>query len=189
MLEIADSLPTSSIASLESLLNPPQPAKPQQKFLQFRLGKEHPALAPVEDVLAVLTIAVSEVLPVPQMSACVLGIYNWRGEALWLVDASTQMGFSPWVDSRVKALTLIVAQSEGQSLGLVVPEVFDIGEHDPELLIPASADLFSNRMLPFVKGYFSSDVDSESVREQSIVINISALIQDSNLQVHRPHQL
>lgn len=182
MVEITASLLTSSIASLESLLREPEPTKPQQKFLRFRLGKDHPALVAVEDVLAVLTIAIVDVLPVPQMSAYVLGICNWRNEAVWLVDASNQMGFEPLsVHKGSKHLTVIVAQSRGKSLGLVVPELQDIESHDPEELVPASPELFSAQLLPFVKGYLSGD--------RSIVLNVTAILQDRNLQLHKLSKL
>jgi positive phototaxis protein PixI len=67
-----------------------------RKFLQFQLGSsEIPdlssargdfALLDTEVVTEVITIASENILPVPQMFYCVLGIYSWRSEMLWIVD-------------------------------------------------------------------------------------------------------
>jgi positive phototaxis protein PixI len=182
MVELTTSLPfASSLASLESLLREPEVAKPEEKFLRFRLDAEHTVLVPVKEVLTVLTVAVSEVLPVPQMSSAVLGIYNYRGEALWLVDAANQMGFQPFSTQPLKMLSVIVVQSGSKSLGLVVSEVQDIEGYDPEELIRATPEVFSARLLPFVKGYFP--------HEHTIVLELSSLVNDSNLQIHKLNQL
>jgi positive phototaxis protein PixI len=168
----------SSIASLESLLSKPAPLKITQKFLRVRVEQENTALLPIEEVVAVLTIAAGEVLPIPQMNASVLGVFNWRGEALWLVDLSHQIGFKSFIhqSKRISTLTVIVMQRGSQLLGLVVPEVRDIEEHYPDQLYPPSKELFSPRFLPFVKGYFLHD--------HSVVLDMSAVLHDSRLRIY-----
>ncbi|NDJ19682.1 chemotaxis protein CheW [Myxacorys almedinensis] len=168
----------SSIASLEFLLAEPAPIELTQKFLRFRLEPDHIVLVPVEDVMAVLTISIHEVLPIPHMNAAVLGVFSWRGEALWLVDLSNQVGFQSLIGAtkRLSGLTIIVVQSESQSLGLAVPEVQDIESHSLDQLHSPSNELFAPQLFPFVKGYFLHD--------RTFVLNTSAIVQDPHLQRH-----
>ena len=168
----------ASISSLESLLSEPPAIEPVEKFLRFRVSRDQTLLVAVQDITGVKTISVSEVLPVPQMHPCVLGIYNWRGEALWLVDLSQQMGLGslPEQVQRLASLVTIVAQHGTTSLGLVVPEVNEIEQHNPEDLLLPSSDLFPQNLLPFIQGYF--------IHDRSIVLNVPSVLKDPSLQIH-----
>ncbi|MBE9009575.1 chemotaxis protein CheW [Pseudanabaenaceae cyanobacterium LEGE 13415] len=181
--EIATSpLSTASITSLESLLSPPAAIEPIQKFLRFRLDPTQSMLLSVEDIAAVQTIPVSDILPVPQMSAYVLGMANWRGEALWLVDLFQQLGLkanTPWnstIAERLTTVSAIVIQADRSFLGLVVPEVDEIEEHNPNDLLKPSSDLFPQSIFKFIKGYFKHD--------RSVVLSTTAVIQDPDLHIH-----
>lgn len=171
-------LSTASITSLDSLLNPPAAIEPLQKFLRFRLAPTQSILLPVEEIAAVQTLHISDILPVPQMSACVLGMSNWRGESLWLVDLSQQLGLKAIAQQadRVTTLSAIVIQSGRKSLGLVVRDIDEIEEQNPETLLKPSPDLFPQPISSFIKGYFKHD--------RSVVLSAPAILQDPALHIH-----
>ncbi len=158
-----------------------------ERFLRFQFGFEDTALLPLANVKEVLQILVEEILPVPDMPNCVLGIYNCRGEMLWLVDLEVQIGLSSLVRNPLKGqhlalptsnvLTAIAIQVDDKYLGIVVPQVVDIEEHSPQALQTPSAGLFPPSLLPFIQGYLT---DSSSP-----VLATKALIQDSQLQIYR----
>lgn len=184
MVELSNTPPllspyASSVASLESLLAEPAPIEITQKFLRFRLEPDHAVLVPVQDVIVVLTMSLTELLPIPHMNESVLGVLNWRGEALWLVDLSNQVGFNSLMGTtkRLSTLTIVVVQKKLQLLGLAVSEVQDIEEHCPEQMQLPSNELFAPRLLPFVKGYF--------LHEHTIVLDASAVLDDPHLQAHK----
>lgn len=168
-------------ASLESLFTEPVATDHQQKFLRVQLYPENTVLLAIDQIAAVVTIAVTDILPVPHMPGCVMGIYNWRGEMLWLVDLALQVGFTSLLKPEMNLTTVmaIVIQMNGQSLGLVVPEVHDIEQHDPQQIYSPSAELFSSALLPFVKGYLMSD--------RSTVLDSVAILKAPFLQIHRSH--
>lgn len=177
------SFSAASLASLASLLSPPAEAEPMQKFLRFRLDQTQSMLLAVETITAVQTIAIADILPVPQMNACVLGMSNWRGESLWLVDLAQQLGLSAITaqSQRLTTLIAIVVQVNDRALGLVVPEIYEIEEHNPSWLLNPSADLYPQQTLPFIKGYFKHD--------RSIVLDASVVMQDPSLQMHHFNSL
>jgi positive phototaxis protein PixI len=176
----------NGLSRLEGLFEEAEAIEVGQKFLRFRLCSDQGALLSVEEVAAVLTIQTQDVLPVPHMPDCVLGIYNWRGEVLWLVDLPNQMGLDALVkqNPRMTSCMAIVLQINGQFLGLAVPEVYDIEQHDPTLLQPPLSELFAPKLLPFVKGYLTG-ADLRSTEDQrSTVLKVAAILQDPRLHLH-----
>jgi positive phototaxis protein PixI len=169
----------SGLSSLESLFIQPEAPDAGQKFLRFQLCPNHTALLAVDDIAAVLPVTATDVLAVPHMPPCVLGIYDWRGEVLWLTDLASQIGLAQLSpsDSRLTAFMTIVVQSQGRQLGLAVPEVYDIEQHDPQHLHLPSPDLFSPQISPFMKGYLTSD--------RSTVLDVATILQDPQLHIHK----
>lgn len=143
-------------------------SKQIRKFLQFQLGKSEKvhksaiqgdiALLDAEVVTEVITISPNDILPVPQMFYCVLGIYGWRSEMLWIVDLENLLGYPPPLDENnpQKELLVMVVQVQGQSIGLVVSGIDNLTEHDLSKFKPSSSEIFSEDVLPFLHGYFTS---------------------------------
>ncbi|MBD1849033.1 chemotaxis protein CheW [Leptolyngbya sp. FACHB-711] len=174
-------------------------------FLRFYFAAEETALLPLEGVKEILKVPPSAILPVPQMPAGVLGVYNCRGNILWLVDLGIQVGLENSSSSRSKSsskrlssassssgqqvpgfpigwtagqgLTVIVIEVEHQTLGLVVSEVLEIEPYPLQQIQPALADLFSPQLQPFIQGYLSSS--------SSPVLSLKALINDPRLQIYQ----
>jgi positive phototaxis protein PixI len=125
-----------------------------------------------------LRIAVAEILPVPHMSDCVLGVYNWRGNLLWMVDLNHLVGFPSLVHDfqtqSVPNAMVIAIEVEQQPLGLVVPRIDDIEWHEAPNMQPPSAGLFPSQLLPFVQGYLSE--------ASSMVLSVEAIAQSPLLQ-------
>ncbi|MDJ0574879.1 MAG: chemotaxis protein CheW [Xenococcaceae cyanobacterium MO_234.B1] len=135
------------------------------KFLQFYLGSSDSvtssasgrdfALLEAEIVTEIITVSVSEILSVPQMPYCVLGIYSWRSEMLWIVDLENLLGYPPSFEPTNDTVLVMVVQIEGQSLGLVIPQIDNIIEQDLEQFKAPSSEIFSEDVLPFLNGYLT----------------------------------
>ncbi|RMF24979.1 MAG: chemotaxis protein CheW, partial [Cyanobacteria bacterium J083] len=121
------------------------------------------ALLEAEIVTEVITVNRTEILSVPQMEYCVLGVYSWRSEMLWIVDLENLLGYPPNIEKEQASIlhatsyTVLVLQLNGQSLGLVVPSVKDIVEQDWDTLQPPSLELFAKDIQPFLQGYFTEN--------------------------------
>jgi positive phototaxis protein PixI len=128
----------------------------KQKFLSFNLGPNNIGVIHLQHITEVLQVPLAEICSVPQMPNCVLGIYNWRGEMLWLVDLEDMLGYSSLLkSSNLVAKTMaIVIENEGKSLGLLVRQLTDIEWLNTQEMKPPSAELFSPVISPFLQGYF-----------------------------------
>ena len=145
-----------------------------QKFLRFQLAGEDLCLLPTEGVLQVLQIEMEDILPVPQMPGCVMGVYNWRGDLLWLVDFQHLVGLQPLLSEALNLTncTTVVVRLNNKLMGLVVDRVEDIEERDLGEMQSGAAGLFSSELLEFLQGYFVTD-DSKMlmVFEAEAVVN------------------
>lgn len=71
-------------------------AHPEAQFLQITLNGDLPLLLPGGNLVEIMKLAIGQVMPMFHMAPWVMGIYNWRGEMLWVADLGHFLGFAPW---------------------------------------------------------------------------------------------
>ncbi|MDJ0618045.1 MAG: chemotaxis protein CheW [Calothrix sp. MO_192.B10] len=152
-----------------------------QKFLIFNVGEKDKAVISLENVTEVMQVALNEICGVPQMPSCVLGIYNWRGEMLWLVDLESMLGYEslPQESHMVTKMMTIVVQNKGKNLGFLVRQLMDIEGIETQDIKPPSHELFSPAISPFLHGYFINDAE-----EMIMSLDAEAIIQASMWSIH-----
>ncbi|TAE60873.1 MAG: purine-binding chemotaxis protein CheW [Nostocales cyanobacterium] len=133
----------------------------KQKFLSFNLGVGDQGVISLEHIIEVLQVSLSEICVVPQMPNCVLGIYSWRGEMLWLVDLEEMLGYPPVLQSTnlITKMMVIVLENEGKHLGLMVRQLTDIELLDQQQMKKPSQDVFYPAMTPFLQGYVTNGAE------------------------------
>jgi positive phototaxis protein PixI len=144
------------------------------KLLRFSLGNDDSGLLPVEHIKEIIKVKLAEILPIPEMPSCVLGICNWRGQMLWLIDLNHLVGYFP-LSTDLIPFTIILQVNE-QVLGLVVQQVDDIEFHNLQQLQKAAIGLFPPKLLPFVLGAFP---------EGGTLLNVVAITECNWWQLHR----
>lgn len=142
-----------------------------QQFLRFHLMPDTTALLPVHQMTEVLTMASSEIVPIPGMPAWVMGVHNWRGEILWMVDLGYLLGLTPLYQQATSrsTYTAIVVRSaqqvpsrqqagrqntDGKMLGLLVSRVEDMEWCDPDLIQSPPEATVAPELVPFLRGYW-----------------------------------
>jgi positive phototaxis protein PixI len=105
----------------------------QQQFLQFQLQPDLMAAIEIDLVTELVNIPSDRIVPMPHLSPAVMGMYNWRGEILWVVDLGKLLGSSSSArHNRSLQPTIILASSGGNEdrqqkvVGLVVDEIAEI---------------------------------------------------------------
>ena len=137
----------------------------EEQFLRFYIEPETKIMLPIEQVTEVLKIGVSKIVPIPQMPSWVMGVYNWRGEILWIVDLGHLIGLNPWYRQELNGTnyTAVVLSYGSQSnnnkksqisLGLIMTRVEDIEWCNPNLIQSPPASAITSALAPFLRGYW-----------------------------------
>ncbi len=153
----------------------------EEKFLSFNLGVKDTAIISLQNVTEILPVSLNDVCSVPQMPSSVFGIYNWRGEMLWLIDLEEMLGYLPYSygSNFVSKMMAIILEKEGKSLGLLVRQIMDIEEFNVQKMKPPSSELVSQEIVPFLQGYFIN-----SSEEMIVNLDASAILQSPLWSIH-----
>jgi len=128
------------------------------QYLRFKLIPELQVMLPLSQLSEVLTLTIAQIVPVPSLPSWVIGIYNWRGEILWIVDLGALVGLIPWhqyASTTINYRIIILrSQEENIFLGLLVPQIEDMEWCSPdEIYSPPSTSIVPG-MAPFLRGYW-----------------------------------
>ncbi len=165
---------SDSLSGSEPLLLPSQrdPAghadspRASEQFLRFHLMPDMTGLLPIQQVTEVLTIPNSQIVPIFHMPPWVMGVYNWRGEILWLVDLGHLVGLTAWYQqpssgSAYKAVVLQARSNsakatnvKSQMLGVIVNRVEDIEWCNPDSIQSPPSSTVTPELVPFLRGYW-----------------------------------
>ena len=142
------------------------------QFLKFQLDPDIKAMLPIERITEVLKLQLSQIVPIPHLPAWVMGVYNWRGNILWMVDLSHLIGLSTRSQQqhnfRQTAIVLSPDRQQqsdrlsGIHLGLVVARVEDLIDCDPSTIQPAIASQGNPTLNNFLQGYWL-DKDKDTI--------------------------
>lgn len=137
----------------------------REQFLRLHLMPDTAALLPLRQMTEVLTIVIGQIVPIPHMPDWVMGVYNWRGEILWMVDLGQLCGLTPWYEQAknlsYKAVVLNIRESQtgstrskNQMVGLVVDQVEDVEWCDPDMIQPLPPSTAPPRLARFLRGHW-----------------------------------
>jgi positive phototaxis protein PixI len=113
----------------------------QQQFLQFQLQANLMAAIEIDLVTELVNIPSDRIVPMPHLPPAVMGVYNWRGEILWIVDLSKLLG-AKQLGRRDRSLQPTIILTSGaitedrqpKIVGLVVDEIAEIEWLDLDLI-------------------------------------------------------
>lgn len=141
------------------------PSETDEQFLRLLLMPDTTVILPVRHLSEVLTIPMNQIVPIPHLPGWVMGIYNWRGEILWMVDLGHLFGLTPWYEypsNRVNFSAIVLnlgdralpTSTRNEMVGLVVHEVDDIEWCNSEEIRQLAASFVIPGMAPFLRGYW-----------------------------------
>lgn len=153
-----------SLGSASAVIDAASPLASEQ-FLRCHLFPDALVTLPVDQLVEVLKIPVGQITPIPHLPAWVMGVYNWRGEVLWMVDLGHLLGFTPWHQQAISTSSYTAAvlrttrtsAAEGasdQMIGLVVTQVQDIEWCNPEHIQSPPPSAITPELAPFLRGYW-----------------------------------
>lgn len=136
-----------------------------ENFLRFVLLPDTKLLLPIKQISAVLKISYGQIIPIPEMPSWVMGVYNWRGEIIWMVDLGSLVGLTPWMQQSLSSshhkVIIIrpgnqsnITQTNNNSLGLVISEVEELENCNMNDLHSPPASAINEELAPFLRGYW-----------------------------------
>jgi positive phototaxis protein PixI len=160
----------------------------EEQFLRFTLEPDITALLPLQHLAEVLNIPGKEIVPIFLMPAWVTGVYNLRGEILWIIDLGHLLGLTPCYQqaSTSSSFTTIVLNIPSQSavvrgasttkvrnqlLGCIISRLEAIEQCDSDQIQPPQLTSAIHGILPFLQGYWL-----KSDNEMLAVLNIEAIV-------------
>ncbi len=137
-----------------------------EQFLRFCLYERTKVMLPIKQIAEVLKIQLGQIVPIPQMPAWVMGVYNWRGDILWMVDLGHLIGFNPWYQhgiNRSKQTAIVLSPNKEKTktdadnninLGLVISQVEDIEMCNvADIQVPPTKSI-NTQLGSFLQGYW-----------------------------------
>ena len=136
----------------------PNSSKPDsaEQYLRFILMPQTQVMLPLSQLSEVLTLTLTQIVPIPSLPNWVVGVYNWRGEILWMVDLGALVGLESWHQQASTNINyrVIILRGENLYLGLVVPQVEDMEWcNSSEIYSPPPSAIIPG-MAPFLRGYW-----------------------------------
>ncbi|MGF1481799.1 MAG: chemotaxis protein CheW [Cyanophyceae cyanobacterium] len=151
------------MASNSSAAVSPSLETTQEQFLLSQVA-DLAIMLPITQLTEALTIPVGQIVPIPHMPPWVMGVYNWRGEILWMVDLGHLIGLAPWhqqVASQSVHQAIVLheasrrsAQGTGPTIGLVVSQIGEIEWCNPAEIQSPPSSAVTPELAPFLRGYW-----------------------------------
>ncbi|MEB3282676.1 MAG: chemotaxis protein CheW [Lyngbya sp.] len=106
-------------------MTPQSTLQETENFLSFSIAPNLKAMLATQQLAEIINIAPHEIVPIPQMSGAIVGVFPWQGEVLWAVDLSYWMGFQPLLTAKFTSsnCSLLKVKIQGKSLGLLIEQV------------------------------------------------------------------
>ncbi len=144
-----------------------------QQFLRFQIhpdcrrSLEQPLRwsIEIERVTELINIPIDRVVPIPHLPPAVIGVYNWRGEILWIVDLAMFLGVkTAGSPLRYRSLqpTIILTSADTsedprqKTIGFVVDEISEIEWCDLDLIQSLSPDHLYPECSSWARGMWGS---------------------------------
>ena len=154
--------------SILSISNSSSNSEQQQQFLRFNLVPNNNLMIALKEIAAVLKIPLGQIVPIPEMPSWVMGVYNWRGQIVWMIDMGQLLGFTPWYQQSLVASThkaIVIhprnqnqqSRSSGDLIGLIVSDVDEIEICDVNLINSPPASAVTDELAPYLRGYWIKD--------------------------------
>lgn len=195
-MDIDAAIAPESTTPLNTSSPPPENALPEgladpaeAQFLQVTVNGDLPLLLPGANLVEIMKLTIGQVVPMFEMAPWVMGIYNWRGDMLWIADLGHFLGLAPWyhqAEATTRHTVVVIkppyssdrpTHEQPPSLGLVVSAVEAMVTYPTDAMQPldelpsAIASQIEPGLLPFLQGcYPASPGQSELVLDGTAVL-------------------
>ena len=127
--------------------------------LRFFVESGHEFALSAMGIREVLSLTPDQITPVPNVSPLLMGLYNLRGQVIWVTDVGQFLGNTRPLNTDRSEISVIAIESQEIIVGLAVDQVMGMDWLEEEYL-NLSLDI-SDSMAPFIKGEWHLDPTAE----------------------------
>jgi positive phototaxis protein PixI len=142
-----------------SIVSPTPITTQTEQFLSFVLPSNI-AIVATQNLTEVLTLNAQQIVPIPDLDRSVMGVCNWRGEVLWLVDLNVILNGEPLPIRQGGHYGghyhIIILHHDSRTIGVVVSEVTQMVWCGATDIQPLPRTKQMGQASPFLKGYWVS---------------------------------
>ncbi len=171
-------------------------ARTQQQFLRFSIQPGLMALIEIERTIELVNIPISRVVPMPHLPPAVRGVYNWRGDILWVVDLAVLVGGGKEVSRKYRSLQPIVILSStpvaeqtrstpatidyqaDTAIGVIVEEIVEIEWCDLDLISSSLPSNLDPELAKWMRGVWESPTG-----ENFLVLDAAAILDRADVHI------
>lgn len=180
---MVDAFPVSPASALAISSQTDAGDQETAQFLRLALVPDTAVALSVRYLTEVLTIAPHQIVPIPHLLPWVMGVYNWRGEILWMIDLGHLLGLTPWYHHALNRSTFSAIviqhrdsnasqQHRAPTLGLMVPDVDEMEWCHLQDIKPLPASVIAPGMAGFVQGcWWKAESDMLMVIDGKAIFN------------------
>ena len=123
-------------------------------YLRLSLDPSIQVLLPADCLSEITFLTLSQIVPIPDVAAQVIGVCEWRGEVIWLIDLAAHLGCQPLYElsRRQSEQSALVINHQGINLGLVVHQAHQIQSYTQSRLLPVKST--QDELVP-ITGYLA----------------------------------
>ena len=97
---------------------------PIQQFLSFSLTQNLQAVVDTSHLSEIFSLDLNQIVPIFHLPEAVMGVFNHRGEVLWIVDLACLLGLDAlFVQNYCQACFVLVLQHQRSRVGFAVRHV------------------------------------------------------------------
>jgi positive phototaxis protein PixI len=155
------------------------------QLIQFQLADGSSAAIEINRIVEILNVPIDRIVPIPDMPSAVLGVYNWRGEMLWIADLSRLLAIPSGRSKTSAHYPVLVIGSGSQNrlersnIGTIVAEVSEIESYPLEAISSPQIDSSSSRIAEFALGSIPTiNGDLTTILDPQLILDRSHLDSD-----------
>ncbi|MEM1170951.1 MAG: chemotaxis protein CheW [Cyanobacteria bacterium P01_H01_bin.35] len=145
-----------------------------QQFISLEVTKTVEVILSTRELDEVITLDHRTILQIPGMPTVVVGVFQWQGEILWLVDIAYLMGFEPLLSTGYyeQKFRVVKVKFRDSYLGILVQKVGNLIDVKSKDISTIEKQKTNSLVEKFLQGTCKN-----SAGEKKMILDIEAIIE------------
>ncbi|ABG50149.1 CheW protein [Trichodesmium erythraeum IMS101] len=145
-----------------------------QQFISLEVTKTLEVILFTRELDEVITLDHRIILQIPGMPNVVVGVFQWQGQILWLIDLAYLMGFQPLLSTGYyqQKFRVVKVKFRDSYLGILVQKVGKLIDFESKEISTSTKHKRNSLVEKFIQGTCSN-----SAGEKKMILDIKAIIE------------